>query len=81
MIASSRTIGIGINSSVTKETSAVTSASVPGTSNPVKLERAASSALLPMAISRTMKLICCTPWETPMANTRKGTSTASGSSP
>lgn len=80
-MATSRTIGIGISSSVTNDTSAVTKASVPGISKPVKLERAASSALLPIAISRTMKLICCTPWETPMANTRKGTSTANGSSP
>ena len=41
-MASSRTIGIGISSSVTNETKAVTSASVPGISRPVKLSRQAS---------------------------------------
>ncbi|MNQ44749.1 hypothetical protein D3C85_585130 [compost metagenome] len=80
-MANSRTIGIGISTNVTKETKAVTSASVPGISKPLKLERAASSTHLPWAISRTMKFICCTPWDTPMANTRKGTNTASGSRP
>ena len=80
-MASSRTIGMGISTSVAKDTKAVTSASVPGISRPLKLARAAASALLPTEISRTMKLICCTPWLTPMANTRKGTSTPSGSSP
>ncbi|MCY1455551.1 hypothetical protein D9M71_726900 [compost metagenome] len=74
-------MGMGISTRVTKETKAVTSARVPGMSRPMKLERAASSTLLPIAISRTMKLICCTPWETPMANTRNGTRTASGSRP
>ena len=80
-MASSRTIGIGISISVTKVTNAVTSASVPGINRPVKLARAAWSVVLPCEISRTMKLICCTPCETPIANTRNGTSTASGSSP
>ena len=80
-IASSRIIGIGTSSNVTKETKAVTSASVPGISRPLKLARAACIAVLPCASSRMMKLICCTPCETPMANTRNGTSTPSGSSP
>ncbi|MCY1345780.1 hypothetical protein D9M68_532240 [compost metagenome] len=53
-MASSRTIGIGISNSVTKDTKAVTNARVPGISRPLKLERAACSALLPQAISRTM---------------------------
>ena len=81
VIASSRTIGIGISTRVMNDTIAVMRASVPGMSSPEKLSRAASSVLFPWARPRTMKLICWTPCETPMAKTRKGTRTASGSRP
>ena len=47
VIASSRTIGIGISTRVMKDTTAVISASDPGISSPVKLSRAASSVLFP----------------------------------
>ena len=67
--------------SVMKPTKAVTSASVPGMNRLEKLSRAAVIESAPSATAFEMALICCTPCETPMAKTRKGTRMASGSRP
>jgi hypothetical protein len=52
VMASSRTIGMGISTSVTKDTKAVTSASTPGISRPLKLARQASKQDLPRSRAR-----------------------------
>ncbi|MCY1442473.1 hypothetical protein D9M71_588420 [compost metagenome] len=80
-MASSRIIGMGTSTRVAKPTKAVISARLPGISKPMKLRRAAVTASAPAQTSLEMKLTCCTPWETPMANTRNGTRIASGSRP
>ncbi len=81
VMASSRIMGIGTSNSVMNETNAVISARTPGMRSPLKLARAAVMTDFPLPMPRTKKLICWTPCDTPMANTRNGTSTASGSSP
>ena len=66
---------------VTKPTESEASATAPGSRRRRKLARAASSPLAPPAVSARTELTICTPWLTPIANTRNGTRMDIGSTP
>ena len=70
-----------ISEMVMKPTESETSATEPGSSRRRKLARAASGALAPPITSARTALTICTPWLTPIANTRKGTRMDIGSMP
>ena len=70
-----------MNEMVTKPTESEASATEPGSRRRRKLARAASWPLAPPATSARTELTICTPWLTPIANTRNGTRMDIGSTP
>ena len=66
---------------VMKPTESEASATAPGSRRRRTLARAASTPLAPPAASARTELTICTPWLTPIANTRKGTRMDIGSTP
>ncbi len=81
VIPSSSIIPMGMTTRMPNPTMSVTIAMEPGTSSPLKLRRAAVMLSAPPQTCFEIRLICWTECDTPMANTRKGTRMASGSSP
>ncbi len=73
-MARSRITSIWITIRVAKPMPSEISAVRPGTYRERKAKRAAPSELLPWAVPCRIALIICTPWLTPMANTRNGIS-------
>ena len=80
-IASSRINWILMTRIVRNPTVSASSATPPGTSSWRNALRPASRSSAPVIISDRNARTICTPWLTPMANTRNGTSSESGSTP
>ena len=81
VIAISRITGTGITRIVTKPTRSASSATTAGARSWRNVRRAASMLSRPATAASLTALIFCTPWLTPIANTRNGTSSPMGSTP
>ena len=79
--AISRITCTGIIRMVMKPTRSASSAMMAGTSSCRNVRRAASMLSRPAKAASLTALIFCTPWLTPMAKIRNGTSRPSGSMP
>ena len=79
--AISCTTRTGISRMVMKPTRSASSAMMAGISSWRKVWRAASIDERPATAASFTALIFCTPWDTPMAKIRNGTSKPSGSMP
>ena len=81
VIANSRIMPISITNNVIKPTVSDNSAIPPGTSKFLNAAIDARLAPIPVTACFSTALIICTPWLTPMANTKNGTSIDIGSIP
>jgi hypothetical protein len=71
----------GISRMVTKPTRSASSATIAGSSSWRNVRRAAPMLSRPSNTASFTALTFCTPWLTPMAKMRKGTSNPNGSMP
>ena len=79
--AISRITCTGISRIVTKPTRSASSATIAGASSCRNVRRAAAMLSRPSKANSPTALIFCTPWLTPMAKIRNGTSSPIGSMP
>ncbi len=81
VMAISRMTCTGIIKMVMKPTKSASRAITAGMSNCLNVRRAASMLSRPSKAASVTALIFCTPWLTPIAKMRNGTSSPSGSKP